>query len=147
MNSLSGPLELFNATNVSYEYTYVYQYCYGRFMQPGQGFRARTLHQLTASHMTIKRRVFVAIMEGKLELGWTGTGSACIKRLRSWMARVFYQHEVYLQIPEIWNDPTSCKRDTKSTSHPGMKLAPQCEFSHVNTPYKPISLISKSLFL
>ena len=27
-----------------------------------------------------------------------------------------------------------------------MKLAPQCEFSHVNTPYKPIGLISKSLF-
>ena len=62
------------------------------------------------------------------------------------MARVFYEHEVYLQITEIWSDPTSCKRDTKSTSHPGMKLAPQCEFSHVNTPYKPIGLISKSLF-
>ena len=27
-----------------------------------------------------------------------------------------------------------------------MKLAPQCECSHVNTPYKPIGLISKSLF-
>ena len=66
--------------------------------------------------------------------------------LRSWMARVFYQHGVYLQITEIWGDPSSCKRDTKSTIHPGMKLARKCEFSHVNTPQKPIGLISKSLF-
>ena len=41
--------------------------------------------------------------------------------LRFWIARVFYQHEVYLRITEIWNDPSSCKRDTKSNSHPGMK--------------------------
>ena len=33
--------------------------------------------------------------------------------LRFLIARVFYQHEVYLQITEIWNDPSSCKRRYK----------------------------------
>ena len=33
--------------------------------------------------------------------------------LRFWIARVLYQHEVYLQITETWNNPSSCKRDTK----------------------------------
>ena len=49
--------------------------------------------------------------------------------LRFLIARVFYQHEVYLQITETWNDPSSCKRDTKSKSHPDMKLAPVRVFS------------------
>ena len=34
----------------------------------------------------------------------------------------------------------SCKRDTKSKSHPGMKLA--CEFSHVNTPLHACCLLT-----
>ena len=49
--------------------------------------------------------------------------------LRFWIERVFYQHEVYLQITEIWNEPSSCKHGTKSKSHPGMKLAPVRVFS------------------
>ena len=44
--------------------------------------------------------------------------------LRFWIARAFYQHEVYLRITEIWNDPSSCKRDTRSNSHPGKKPEP-----------------------
>ena len=49
---------------------------------------------------------------------------SCKHETTTHFARVFYQHEVYLQITEIWNDPSSCKRDTKPKSHPDMKLAP-----------------------
>ena len=49
--------------------------------------------------------------------------------LRFWIARLLYQHEVYLQITQIWNDPWSCERDTKSISHADMKLAPVRVFS------------------
>ena len=49
------------------------------------------------------------------------------QRLRFWILRVYYQHEVYLQITRYEMTQSSCKRDTKSNSHPGMKLAPvQC---------------------
>ena len=54
------------------------------------------------------------------------TGSEC---LRFWITRVFYQHEVYLQITRYEVTQSSCKHDTKSKSHPGMKLAPVRVFS------------------
>ena len=44
-------------------------------------------------------------------------------------SHVFYQHEVYLQITRYEMTQSSCKRDTKSKSHPGMKLAPVRVFS------------------
>ena len=50
-------------------------------------------------------------------------------RLRFWITRVFYQHEVYLQITRYEMTQSSCKRDTKSKSHPGMKLVPVRVFS------------------
>ena len=43
--------------------------------------------------------------------------------------RAFYQHEVYLQITRCKMIQPSCKRYTKSKSHPGMKLAPVRVFS------------------
>ena len=49
--------------------------------------------------------------------------------LRFWSTRVFYQHEVYLQITRYEMNQSSCKRDSKSKSHPGMKLAPVRVFS------------------
>ena len=49
--------------------------------------------------------------------------------LRCWITPVFYQHEVYLQITRYQMTQSSCKRDTKSKSHPGMKLAPVRLFS------------------
>ena len=44
-------------------------------------------------------------------------------------SRVFYQHEVYLQITTNEMTQSLCERDTKSKSHPGMKLAPVRVFS------------------
>ena len=44
-------------------------------------------------------------------------------------AGVFYQHEVYLQITRYEMAQSSCKRDSKSKSHPSMKLAPVWVFS------------------
>ena len=49
--------------------------------------------------------------------------------LRFWSTRVFYQHEVYLQITRYEMNQSSCKRDSKSKSHPGMKFAPVRVFS------------------
>ena len=49
--------------------------------------------------------------------------------LRFWITRVFYQREVYLQITRCEMTQSSCKHDTKSKSHPGMKLAPVRVFS------------------
>ena len=58
----------------------------------------------------------------------TKTGSACI------MSPILNQTCILLtwSVPSnngIWNDPASCKRDTKSKSHLGMKLAPVRVFS------------------
>ena len=44
--------------------------------------------------------------------------------LRFWITHVFYQHDVYLQIVRYEMSQSSCKRDTKSKSHPGMKFVP-----------------------
>ena len=41
----------------------------------------------------------------------------------------FINNEVYLQIARYEMAQSSCKRDTKSKSHPGMKLAPVRVFS------------------
>ena len=49
--------------------------------------------------------------------------------LRFWITHVFYQHDVYLQIARYEMSQSSCKRDTKSNSHPGMKFAPVRVFS------------------
>ena len=49
--------------------------------------------------------------------------------LRFWITRVFYHHEVYLQRRRYEMTQSLCKRDTKSKSHPGMKLAPVRVFS------------------
>ena len=48
---------------------------------------------------------------------------------RFWIIRAFYQHEVYLQITRCEITKSSCKRDTKSKSHVGMKLVPVWVFS------------------
>ena len=58
----------------------------------------------------------------------TGTGSACA------MFPILNPTCILLtwSVPSnngIWNGPASCKRDTKSKSHPGMKLAPVRVFS------------------
>ena len=51
----------------------------------------------------------------------------CFAVYENGSTRVFYKHEVYLQITRYEMTQSSCKRDTKSNSHPGMKLAPvQC---------------------
>ena len=49
--------------------------------------------------------------------------------LRFWITHVFYQHDVYLQIARYEMSQSSCKRVTKSNSHPGMKFAPVRVFS------------------
>ena len=51
--------------------------------------------------------------------------------LRFWITRVFChdQYEVYLQITRYEMTQSSCKRDTKSEHHLGMKLAPLRVFS------------------
>ena len=41
-----------------------------------------------------------------------------------WITRLFNQHEVYLQITRYEMTQSSCKRDTKSKSHPSLRLAP-----------------------
>ena len=46
-----------------------------------------------------------------------------------WITRVFYQHEMYRQIARYEMSQSSCKRDTKSKRHPGMKFAPVQVFS------------------
>ena len=46
-----------------------------------------------------------------------------------WITRIFYQHEVYLQIARYEMSQSSCKCDTKSSSHPGMKFVPVQVFS------------------
>ena len=51
------------------------------------------------------------------------------KHITQFFTRVFYQHEVYLQITRYEMTQSSCKRDTKSKSHPGMRLAPVPVFS------------------
>ena len=48
--------------------------------------------------------------------------------LRFGITRVFYYH-VYLQMTRCEMTQSSCKRDTKSKSHPGMRLAPVQVFS------------------
>ena len=48
---------------------------------------------------------------------------------RFWVTRVSYQHEVYLQITRYEMTQSSCKRDSKSKSHPSMKPAPVRVFS------------------
>ena len=49
--------------------------------------------------------------------------------LRFWITHVFYQHDVYLQIARYEMSQSSCKRDKKSKSHPGMKFTPVRVFS------------------
>ena len=48
---------------------------------------------------------------------------------RFWITRVCYQHGVYLQITRYEMTQSTCKRDTKSKSHPSIKLAPVRVFS------------------
>ena len=57
---------------------------------------------------------------------WSAMGSTCIM-FQIWFTHVFYQHVVYIQITEIWNDPSSYKHNTKSKSHPVWNLG-QCNF-------------------
>ena len=63
-----------------------------------------------------------------LPVDWNG------KRMRNvcdFESRVyFYQHEVYLQITRYEMTQSSCKRNPKSKSHPGMKLTPVRVFSY-----------------
>ena len=55
-------------------------------------------------------------------------GSACV--MFAILKRTcIYQHEVYLQITRYEIVQSSCKRDTKSKSHPGTELAPVRVFS------------------
>ena len=60
--------------------------------------------------------------------------------LRFWITRVFYQREVYLQITRYEMTQSSCKRGTKSKSHPGMKLAAvrvfSCKHPNSHSPNK-----------
>ena len=49
--------------------------------------------------------------------------------LQFWITRVFYHHEVYLQITRYEMTRSLCKRDMKWKSHPSMKLAPVRVFS------------------
>ena len=65
---------------------------------------------------------------GKSVCRWTGTGSACVM-FAILNHTYIYCHEVYLQITRYKMTQSSCKRDTKSESHPGMKLAPVRIFS------------------
>ena len=49
--------------------------------------------------------------------------------MRFWITHLFYQHDVYLQIVRYEMSQSSCKHDTKSNSHPSVKLAPVRVFS------------------
>ena len=55
--------------------------------------------------------------------------NVCVVESHVRITRVFYQCEVYLQITKYEKTQSSCKRDTKSKSHLGMKLAPVRVFS------------------
>ena len=52
-----------------------------------------------------------------------------MRNVRDFESRAFYQHEVYLQLTRCEITQSSCKRDTKSKSDVGMKLAPGRVFS------------------
>ena len=52
----------------------------------------------------------------KLICRWTGTGSAYVR------FAILNRTCILSTWSVPWNDPSSCKRDTKSKSHPGMKL-------------------------
>ena len=57
--------------------------------------------------------------------------------LQFWITHVFYQHEMYLQITRYEMTQSSCKCNTKSKSHPSMKLA-LVRVSRVNAPLHPV---------
>ena len=63
---------------------------------------------------------------------------------------LFYQHELYLQITRYQMAQSSWKCDTKSKSHPGMKIAPvpvfSCKHPLRNLFYK-ITKIVRELWL
>ena len=53
---------------------------------------------------------------------WTGMGSFCVMFVILNRTCILSTWSTYLQITKIWNDPSSCKCNTKSHSHPSMKL-------------------------
>ena len=93
------------------------------WVHPGCRTGARNSLQYEISqqyHVNAKRPPVPVWNRSAGRLGW----AAHVQCLQFWITRVFYQHEVYLQITRYEMTQSSCKRDTKSKSHPGMKLAP-----------------------
>ena len=106
------------------------------FTWPCGDFRVSAIHPGCCTRARILLRCETVSCKHKMTTGfsvksvcqWAGTGSTCVM-FAILIARVFYQHEVYLQITERWNNPSSCKHDIKSKSHSCMKLVPVRDFS------------------
>ena len=82
---------------------------------------------LWANHFIFKVIFIQEVFKNIQGLLWKTQG--LFKHITQFFTRVFYQHEVYLQITRYEMTQSSCKRDTKSKSHPSMRLAPVPVFS------------------